>query len=76
MDRETFICVLESVLGERDHYGHFVSADRRMRVKVQRTSWRFEVRCFDCWIRSFGNYYGKTEVPEIAKITRRFNSES
>lgn len=65
--KQLFIKTLQDAGIEQDRFGHFHAADKGTRIKIQKISWRYELRTTAGWKRLDGfNFNGTT--PEVTQI--------
>ena len=54
-----------------DRYGNFKSTNKNIRIKLNKTSWRAEVRKSNHWYKIEGNYYTKSVWKDVLVCVRR-----
>ncbi len=72
----TFITnLLDNTCLEQDRWGHLKGIalnGRTYRIKIQKTSWRFEVKSGSGWFRVSGSFYTKTVAGQLQHFYDNF----
>jgi hypothetical protein len=58
-----------------DRFGHYKTADGKLRLKVQATSIRFERKSGDTWFNLKSTYFAKFGQADIDYILRRVKAD-